>query len=231
MNIVISGSTGGVGTSVAKLFASKGHCIILLGRNIEKLTDLSKYILEKYNTTVHFFKCDIENKSEVFKCIDKINRLNKKVDLLLNIAGVFPYGALSIDSEHDFDNCMDVNLKLPYLLSIGLFNSIKSNGGGKIINIGSSSSYSGFKNSVIYCTSKHALLGFSRALHDEWKDYGITVHCISPGTIDTDMANKLPQDKSTFISVEEFSELVYDISRYSGNMIVEEVRAVRRVIR
>ena len=122
-------------------------------------------------------------------------------------------------------------MKLPYLLSLGLFEKIKQGEWGKIINIGSSSSYAGFNNKVIYCASKHALLGFSRALNDEWKDFGVSVHCISPGTIDTEMADVLEQDKSTYIQTKEFAELVYDVSKYEGNMLVEEVRAVRRYIR
>tara|TARA_B100001964_G_C14196210_1_gene583496 strand:+ start:518 stop:1213 length:696 start_codon:yes stop_codon:yes gene_type:complete len=231
MNVVISGATGGVGAAVAKKFASKGHNLILLGRNAKKLNNLAKNISSKHKVLLHSYQCDIENRTEVNNCIRDINKLSKKISLLINIAGVFPYGPLSKESESAFDKCMDVNLKLPYLLSLGLFNSLKKNGGGKIINIGSSSSYSGFKNTVIYCTSKHALLGFSRALNDEWKDFGVTVHCISPGTINTNMADVLPQDRSTYITVEEFSELVYDTSRYNGNMIIEEVRAMRRVIK
>ncbi len=231
MNVVISGATGGVGKAVAYLFASKGYSIILLGRNIEKLSELSEYISENYKVSVDFYQCSAENIEEVRNCIKDINKFTEKIDLLINIAGVFPHGPILEMSESSYDNCMDVNLKLPYLLSIGLFDKLKKNCGGKIINIGSSSSYAGFKNTVIYCASKHALLGFSRALHDEWKEHGVSVHCISPGTIDTDMADVLSQDKSTYIKVDEFSELVYDVSRYSGNMLVEEVRAVRRTIR
>jgi len=231
MNIVISGATGGVGVAAAKLFASKGHSIILLGRDIKKLNVLTKEIIKNHKVEVSFFKCDIEDRDELSRSIKKINDLNIDLDILINIAGIFPYGLVLDQSESVFDNCMDVNLKLPYLLSLGLFDCIKKNKGGKIINIGSSSSYSGFKNTVTYCASKHALLGLSRALNDEWRDYGVTVHCISPGTIDTEMASPLSQDSSTYITVEEFSQLIYDVTSYSGNMIVDEVRAVRRVIR
>ena len=231
MNVVISGATGGVGKAVAKLFASRDHNIILLGRDIGKLSRLSKYIGKNHKVTAKFYQCDVENIEEVENCIKDISKLSKKIDLLINIAGVFPYGPLLKMSKNSYDNCMDVNLKLPFLLSVGLFNNLKKSGGGKIINIGSSSSYAGFKNTVIYCASKHALLGFSRALHDEWKEHGVSVHCISPGTIDTDMADVLSQDRSTYIRAGEFAELVYDVSRYNGNMLVEEVCAVRRVIK
>ena len=84
---------------------------------------------------------------------------------------------------------------------------------------------------MAYCTSKHAILGFSRALNDEWKEYGVTVHCISPGTVDTNMVNSLQQDKDTYISVNEFAELVYDVSKYNGNMLINEVQANRRFIK
>ena len=151
MNVVITGATGGVGAAVAKLFASKGHNLILLGRNSKKLSDLGEYIGKNYKVSVHFYKCDAEKRAEVSNCIKDINELSKKISLLINIAGFFPYGPLSKESESAFDNCMDVNLKLPYLLSLGLFSSLKKNGGGKIINIGSSSAYAGFKNTVTYC--------------------------------------------------------------------------------
>ena len=68
-------------------------------------------------------------------------------------------------------------------------------------------------------------------MNDEWKTEGVSVHCISPGTIDTEMANVLTQDKDTYITTDEFSELVYDTGKYEGNMIVEEVKVVRKVIK
>ena len=231
MITVISGATGGVGTATAELFASKGNNLVLLGRNHEKLSSLAKRIEDLYNIDVHLYECSVEDRESLSNAIKKINLLSKNLVLLINIAGVFPYGPLMNETEIDYNNCMDVNLRLPYLLSKGLFTSLEENGGGKIINIGSSSSYSGFRNTVTYCASKHALLGFSRALNDEWKESGVSVHCISPGTINTEMANILDQDKSTYIEVDEVAELIYDVSRYKGNMIVDEVRAIRKIIR
>ena len=231
MSIVISGASGGIGTEVSKLFASKGQDLILLGPRMSSLKALRESIGKSHNASVNLFSCDVGNREELSSCIKEINDVTKNVSLLLNIAGIFPFGPLLEEKEGVFDECMDVNLRLPYLLSLGLFDSLKKEGGGKIINIGSSSSYSGFKNTVTYCASKHALLGFSRALHDEWKDYGISVHCISPGTVDAGMSSELSQDKTTYIEAEQFAELIYDVSRYSGNMVIEEVQVARRIIR
>ena len=231
MSIVISGASGGIGTEVSKLFASKGQDLILLGPRMSSLKALRESIDKSHNASVNLFSCDVGDRVELNSCIKEINEVTKNVSLLLNIAGIFPFGPLLEEKEGVFDECMDVNLRLPYLLSLGLFDSLKKEGGGKIINIGSSSSYSGFKNTVTYCASKHALLGFSRALHDEWKDYGVSVHCISPGSVDAGMSSELSQDKTTYIEAEQFAELIYDVSRYSGNMVIEEVQVARRIIR
>jgi len=231
MSVVITGATGGVGREVSKLYASKGHNLILIGRSEQSLIAQSNSIMDDYKVSVDVFACDANKEGEIGACVNKIVEKITSVSLLINIAGVFPYGPVLDTDEADFDRCMQVNVKYPYLLSIGLFDLLKEGNGGKIINIGSSSSYSGFKNTVLYCTSKHALLGLSRSLHDEWKALGVTVHCVSPGTIDTEMAEVLEQDKETYIKADEFSELIYDIGRYNGNMLVEEVRATRRIIR
>jgi 3-oxoacyl-[acyl-carrier protein] reductase len=231
MTVVISGATGGVGIAITKKFALKGHDIIILGRDVARLKKLRNSIKKDYEINIQYYQCDISVKDSVNNSIKSITSTVSSISLLINAAGVFPVLPVVSTEEHVYDNCMDVNIKLPFFLSRGLFGVLKSKNGGKVINIGSSSSYAGFKNTVLYCASKHAILGYSRALNDEWKEYGITVHCISPGTIDTSMANSLNQDSSTYITVDEFSELVYDVNKYDGNMLVEEVRATRRVIK
>ncbi len=231
MSVIISGATGGVGTSVSCFYAKKGYDLILLGRSIDKLNQLRDRIHEKSNVKVDSYVCDAFDIETIKKCVKEISEAQINASLLINISGIFPYGPFVEEDDLVFDECFDVNLRLPYLLSKGLFNILKRNGGGKIINIGSSSSYAGFKNTATYCASKHGLLGLSRALNDEWKAEGVSVHCISPGTIDTEMADALNQDKDTYITADEFSELVYDTGKYEGNMIVEEVKVVRKVIK
>jgi len=175
--------------------------------------------------------CDINMIDSVYNVTTEISDLKSNIDVLVNAAGVFPYTTVVNTSTMSYDECMDVNVKMPFLLSKGLYNKLMADGGGKIINIGSSSSYSGFKNTVAYCASKHALLGLSRALNDEWKSSGVSVSCISPGTINTEMANVLDQDRTTYIEPHEFSEFVYDLSKYSDNMLIDEIRVNRRVVK
>jgi short-subunit dehydrogenase len=230
-NIVISGATGGIGSAIAKKFAIKQYDIILLGRDILKLEKLSESIRKDHKVKVKYYHCDISITDSIVNSIESVINTVDSIELLVNATGVFPIAPIIKMRERVYEECMDVNVRLPYLLSIGLFDCLRSQRGGKVINIGSSSSYKGFKNTVLYCTSKHAILGFSRALNDEWKDLGVTVHCVSPGTVDTNMVNSLNQDSSTYISVKEFADLVYDVNKYNGNMLISEVRVSRKFFR
>ena len=103
---------------------------------------------------------------------------------------------------------------------------------GRIINIGSSSAYAGFKNTAIYCASKHALLGLTRSLHDELRHRNVRCFCISPGSIKTEMGRSVTgQDLETFLDPQEIAEFVVHVASYDCSMITDEIRLNRMVIR
>ena len=99
---------------------------------------------------------------------------------------------------------------------------------GRIVNIGSSSGYNGFKNGTAYCSSKHALLGFSRALFAELKDNNVRVYSISPGSTQTKMG-KLSKDQKfeTFLEPKEVAEYVEFVIRFEKQLVSEEIRLNR----
>lgn len=231
MMVSICGATGGVGSAIAREFALHGYDLILLGRTQSKLERLRQELISDHSVAAMVHECDIEKRGSVEYAIDRINSDVSNLDVLVNSSGVFPIGEALKVSQETYNKCLDVNLRLPFLLAKGLFGLLKNQSGGKVINIGSSSSLNGFKNTAIYCASKHALLGLSRALNDEWKGLGCTVHCICPGTIDTQMAEPLDQDPTTYITSDEFAKLVFDISQYQGNMMIPEISVSRREIR
>jgi NAD(P)-dependent dehydrogenase (short-subunit alcohol dehydrogenase family) len=99
---------------------------------------------------------------------------------------------------------------------------------GRIVNIGSSSAYSGFKNGTIYCSSKHAMLGLSRSLFDELKGHGIRVYCISPGSIKTKMGKQSKdQDFKTFLDPAEVAKYVGFVISFNDDLVSEEIRLNR----
>ena len=146
---------------------------------------------------------------------------------------MFPLGSLQETSFEEYQQCIQINLTAPFILSKELSKGMMDRGWGRIINIGSSSAYAGSSKTSVYCASKHALLGLSRALFNELKDYGVRVICISPGSIKTDMGKEvenLGQDFSTFIEPEELADYIVYTTCLDGNMIAEEVRLNRMFI-
>jgi len=123
---------------------------------------------------------------------------------------------------------LNVNIQAPILLSKEFSQDMVKKKWGRIVNIGSSSSYQGFKNSSIYCASKHALLGFSRSVLDELKNDNVRTFCVSPSSIKTKMGETLvEQDFNTFLNPKEVAESVIFIISYNDEMIIDELRLNR----
>ena len=152
------------------------------------------------------------------------------VDVLVNCAGVFPISTIRDTSVEDYQNCMNINVTAPFLLIKGFVDGMVQNKWGRIINIASSSAYAGGPRTSVYCASKHALLGLSRSLFKELKQYNVLVSCISPGSIKTSMGReveKLGQEYDTFIEPAEIADFIVNNTAFDGNMIAEEVRLNR----
>ena len=181
MSVVITGACGGLGKSLAIKFGQNHFDLILLGRNKNELNNFSMIIRNKYKVKVDFYICDAENEDSINNFISVMTKSKDEIRLLINVAGVFPYGPLLENKQDTFDNCIDVNLRFPYLLSVGLFENLKRNNGGKVINIGSSSAYSGF---MVGCLSKKALqfIPINMAIGNEIIPTNICIHgfIISP---------------------------------------------------
>ena len=102
---------------------------------------------------------------------------------------------------------------------------------GRIVNLGSSSSYMGFENGSLYCSTKFAILGLSRSLHAELKKYNIRTYCISPGSTKTDMAKiSVDQNFDTFLDPKEVAELINYVISFDNELVIDEIRLNRMII-
>jgi 3-oxoacyl-[acyl-carrier protein] reductase len=154
------------------------------------------------------------------------------IDVLVNNAGVFPVKTLAESMPDDYEECFAVNVRAPFLLARAFAPDMSAAGWGRILNLGSSSAYAGFKETSLYCASKHALLGLSRALHEELKSSGVRVLCASPGSIRTPMGQTVKhQDFATFLDPAEVAEVAIDLLAHDGPMVVDEIRLNRMTIR
>jgi short-subunit dehydrogenase len=232
-NCLISGATGGIGKAIAMKMAEKKCNLFLTSTNIKKLKALKKEIESSCKESIKIFieAGDLNKVEDINKIIAKSREELNTIDILFNCAGVFPVEPLSSTNLKDFENCFNVNMRAVFLFCKEYSQDMVKNRWGRIINIGSSSSYAGFKETSIYCASKHALLGFSRALHDELKEYNVRIYCVSPGSVKTDMGKLVKnQNYDTFINPQEIAEYIAFIISFDDTMVSEEIRLNRMII-
>lgn len=228
-NCFITGATGGIGRALSRKFAEIGCNLFLTATNNEKLAALQKELAETNKGSRVFFKSgDLCKVKDIDELIAEATAKSDTIDILINCAGVFPVKALRETSIADFDRCFDINVKAPFIFCKAFSRHMTQNKWGRIVNIGSSSSYAGFKETSAYCSSKHALLGFSRSLYDELKEDGIRVFCVCPGSAKTKMGEQVKgQSPESFIEPSEIAEYVAFIISFDNEMVSEEIKLNR----
>ena len=190
---LITGGTSGIGYSIAEAFIKAGACVVITGRNKERIQTACNML----NSRVHGehnavgYVMDITKTTEMAKDFEQILQItpSHKIDILVNNAGVIgSFGIANVD-EKMFQNVVDTNLKGPFYLSGIVGKYMRDNGiTGNILNICSSSSIRP-ANSV-YGISKWGLRGFTLGLAKSLLPYGITVNGLAPGPTATPMILK-----------------------------------------
>ena len=228
-NCLITGATGGLGKEIAREFAKNGCNLFLTGRNNDKLNSLKNELENSVNEIkIDFEDADLSDDGEIQKLIEKVKNTFVNIDILVNCAGIFPVKLLSDSTVEDFENCFSVNVKAAFILCKEFSQGMISKKWGRIINIASSSAYAGFKNTSIYCSSKHALLGLSRSLHNELKEHNVRTFCVSPGSIKTPMGKSvIGQNYETFLNPNEVAELIVHLVSFNNEMISQEIQLSR----
>jgi len=227
-NVFITGASGGLGSQIALEFAKQGCNLYLTGRQGEKLVELAERLGLQTSKNIFWESGDLECPQQLEHVISDAKRKLGEIDILVNCAGVFVVKELKATSNEDFDSTMNLNVKVPFVLCREFIGAMAKNKWGRIINIGSSSSYNGFKETSVYCASKHALLGLSRSLHDEYADKNVRVFCFSPGSIKTEMGKQVKnQDFDTFISPEEIARYITFCISFDKEMVSNEIQLKR----
>ena len=231
-NCLITGATGGLGKEIAKQLVENECNLFLTGRNDNKLKDLKKELENSSNVKIQYFAADISNVDEINKLILEVEK-TFSVDILVNCAGIFPVKMLHEYTLEDFENSFNINVKAPFLLTQKFSQDMMKSKWGRIINIASSGAYNGRKKTIVYRSTKHALLGLSRSVHAELKEHNIRTFCISPGPIKTSMGKEIIKnedpnaDYESFMNPSDIAKFTIHVISYNNEMISEEVRLSR----
>ena len=180
-NIFISGASRGIGKSMAEHFAKSNFNVVGTSRNNFKFDNDLENLFP--------IKLDVTSRNDVKDCFHELKSKNLLPDILINNAGITADQLFLRMSDDDWDNVINTNLTGTFnLTKIFLKNMIK-NKFGRIINISSISGLMGNPGQVNYSSSKAALNGFTKSLAKEVGSRNITVNCVAPGFIDTDMTS------------------------------------------
>ena len=192
--VLITGAAGGIGKELSRSFLEVGANIILSGTNIKRLQSLK----EDLNQECEVYKCDLQNVDEIN---DLLNFLDGSggVDVLINNAGKTEDNLLMRMSDEQWEDIMLINLTSVMRLTRGIIRGMIKKRWGRIINITSIVALTGNPGQSNYVASKSGLIGFSKSLASEVASRGITVNCIAPGFIKTNMTDKLNENQTSSI--------------------------------
>lgn len=190
--VLITGASGEMGASMAKLFASYGACVGLhYSSGKEEAINLLKEIRDK-SGKAELFQGNLLEQSARENLVKSFVETFGGIDVLINNAGArFDYVHFSELDEKSWDNSFGLNVKAPFYLSSSAFQYMQEKGGGRIINISSITvKYGGSAKTLHYAAPKAALESLTRAFAREGAKYNILVNSIRPGIIDTQIQTK-----------------------------------------
>ena len=184
--ILLTGASGGIGREIATTLANKKNNLILVyNSNKPTVENLEK------KCAVDIFKCDLTNEEQIKTLVNKIIKKYKKIDVLVNCAGISKFQQIQDTTELDFYNVINNNLKSTVLLTAAVSKHMISEQNGKIVNISSMWGNVGSSMECLYSASKGAINTLTLALAKELGPSNINVNAICPGLIDTKMNKDL----------------------------------------
>ncbi len=189
MIVFITGATAGIGKATAELFAKNGYNIIITGRRKDRLIDFSNHLKSTYNIDVLSLNFDVTKLKEVESAIDSIPENWKKINVLVNNAGL-AVGVNTIQEGliEDWERMIDTNIKGLLYITRKLTPIMIANGYGHIVNMGSVAGKEVYPNGNVYCATKFAVDALNKSMRIELLPHNIKVTAINPGMVETEFS-------------------------------------------
>ena len=189
MLVLITGATSGIGKSTAQLFAKNGHDLIITGRREDRLKEIKTQLESDFKIKITTLCFDIRKLSEVENAISTLSSENKKIDVLVNNAGLAAgLGPIQSGNIDHWERMIDTNIKGLLYISRAISNLMIENKKGHIINIGSIAGKEVYANGNVYCATKHAVDALNKAMRIDLLTHNIKVTAINPGMVETEFS-------------------------------------------
>ena len=198
LNILITGASGGIGTSLSRAFAGTKANLFLLGSSQDKISRLQKALPSKDN--INFFSVDLSERENVNNFCDSIIDQYGGINVIINNAGITEDNLFMRMSENSWDKVFAINIDASMIICRKFIRGMVKNKWGRIVNISSVVASTGNPGQSNYVAAKSALNGLTKSLALEVATRGVTVNSISPGFIDTAMTAKLTDNQKLKIT-------------------------------
>lgn len=231
--VLVTGGTRGIGKKTAEKFAKNGYNVII--NYVSDNTDVEK-ITKEFNeigSECLIVKADVSKKADVDNLIKMAIEKFKKIDVLVNNAGITKDNLLMRMSEEEFDKVIEINLKGTFLVTKAVSKYMIKNRSGSIINLSSVVGVSGNAGQSNYSASKAGIIGFTKSIAKELASRNIRANAVAPGFIKTDMTNVLQESVKENIynqiplkrmgEAEEVADLIYFLGSEQSKYITGQV--------
>lgn len=218
-NALITGATGGIGLAIVEVLSKKFN-LILVARNEKKLDEISS----KNNSILKCIKCDLSDVNEIKVLTDKIIKDKINVDILVNNAGINNDSLFLRMNSDKWEDVIKTNLTSNFHLTNQISKLMIKQRWGRIINITSVVGHTGNVGQANYSASKAGIIGMSKSIALELAKRNITVNCISPGFIESNMTDLLSENQKESILKKIPLESIgspYDVA-YCVNFLASE---------
>ncbi len=191
---LITGGSRGIGAACVRLFARSGWSVVFIAnRSAERAQALTDE-LRAEGADVAFRLCDLSDGAQAASVIAEILRTYRRVDALVNCAGVAHIGLFTDMTDVEWDALFAVNVRSVFSVTKAVLPGMISRQGGCIVNVSSMWGEVGASCEVAYSATKAAIIGMTKALAKEVGPSGVRVNCVTPGVIDTDMNAQLTEE-------------------------------------
>jgi 3-oxoacyl-[acyl-carrier protein] reductase len=222
---VVTGATEGIGRAIAFRLGGAGAKLAICARTESNVRATVQELRDAKFDAVGM-PCDVSDPSAVAAFADFTAQQRGAPRMLVNNAGIGRFKPLTELSLEDWDATMAVNVRSLFLMTRAFVTGMQEAGGGTIVNIASLAGRNGLEGGTAYCASKHAVLGFSKALMLEVRKHNIRVVAVCPGSVATPFRGKQASerpDRDRVLAADDVAHVVVSSLTLSGRAMVSEL--------
>ena len=198
---LITGASRGIGRAIAVALANKGFNLVLVYKSsYDKMKELEDELKDK--TAFITIQADVSKPNELEKAFIEGRKAFGFIDTLINNAGISHFAFFDNETQQTYDEVMDTNFRSVFTACLLASKDMLANKFGRIVNVSSVWGQKGASMEVLYSASKHAVIGLTRSLNDEFAPSNILVNAVCPGVIDTDMNKHFSKEDKEEIAQE-----------------------------